>query len=196
MKKILTAALMVIMGAAFLYVPADVFAVEDVQAGTETAVQEEAQAQPSDEQMAKREQVLEKARSQEGYLRGGGDDIYTLAARELGYSAVNGWCGRFVWWCFYTTGNESAYYDGMFTGSPQKLIDWASENGLFVTKDQAQPGDILIRMYDGNSPHAGIIESVDEEGNIHSIERNHYNGGDGVYRFTRPDTEYIIRPKY
>jgi len=84
----------------------------------------------------------------------------------------------------------------MFTGSPQKLIDWASENGLFVTKDQAQPGDILIRMYDGNSPHAGIIESVDEEGNIHSIERNHYNGGDGVYRFTRPDTEYIIRPKY
>ena len=218
MKRIWTIMFSVIMGAAFLFVPAVSFgAEEDAYQTDETAVIAEEEAQPADQEVVteepaaeepaadeqaadmeqlQRNQVVEAAQSQEGYLKGDGDDVYTLKARELGYSAVNGWCGRFVWWCFYTTGNASAYYDGAYTGSPQKLIDWARANDRLIDSSQALPGDIMIKMYTGNTPHAGIIESIDSDGTIHSIERNHYKRDDGVYRFTRPGADYIIRPQY
>ncbi|MBE6045183.1 MAG: CHAP domain-containing protein [Clostridiales bacterium] len=188
MKNILTILVTVMMGAAFIYVPAVSFAAEQT-------IEPETQQELTVEQI-QRNQVVETAKSQVGYLKGEGDDKYTLEARALGHSATQGWCGRFVWWCFYTTDNASAYYDGMFTGSPRKLIDWASENDLLIDKSQAQPGDILIKMYEENSPHAGIIESIDSDGTIHTIERNHYKCEDGVYQFTRPAADYFIRPQY
>ncbi len=188
MKRILTILVTVIIGTVFTYVPAVSFAAEQ-------EIQPQTQEELTVEQI-QRNQVLEAAQSQVGYLKGEGADKYTLEARSLGYSATKGWCGRFVWWCFYTTDNASAYYDGAFTGSPRKMINWAAENDLLIDKSEAQPGDILIKMYEENSPHAGIIESIDSDGTIHTIERNHYKCEDGVYHFTRPDADYFIRPQY
>lgn len=183
MKKIITIALTVMMWTAFIYVPAVSFALEEDDGYLQ-------------ELSTQREQVVEAAQSQAGYLKGEGDDIYTLKARELGYSAEKGWCGRFVWWCFYTTDNTSAYYNGMFTGSPRKVMEWAEENDLFIEQSEAQPGDIIIKYYDEDSPHAGLIEKVDDDGTLHTLERNHYKCEDGVYRMTRANVDYIIRPQY
>ena len=188
MKRILTIVLTVAMGAAFIYVPAVSFAEEQPM---ELQIQQELTVE-----QIQRSQVVEAAQSQMGYLKGEGEDIYTLKARELGHSAEMGWCGRFVWWCFYTTDNMSAYYAGKYTGSPRKMLEWAAENDLLIDAEQAQPGDILIKMYTADSPHAGIIESIDEDGTIHTIERNHYQCEDGVYQMTRPYADYIIRPQY
>lgn len=200
MKKLLTVALTVIMGAAFMYMPAVSFADEvEEQAADQPQQEEQLTEEPQEEQsleQSQRDLIVEAAKSQVGFIKGDGEDPFTLQARDLGYSATQGWCGRFVWWCFYSTGIDRAYYNGMYTGSPQKMMEWAEENDLFIEKSEAQPGDILIKMYAADSPHAGIIECVDEDGTIHSIERNHYQCEDGVYSFTRPDTDYIIRPQY
>ena len=185
MKKLLVIILTAIMGTSFLCVPG-------VAYGTEEATDE----QPQSVEQMQREQVVAAAQSQEGYLKGEGEDIYTLEAKKLGYSAHSGWCGRFVWWCFFTTNNASAYNNGMYTGSPTRMLEWASDNDLLVDKSEAQPGDIMIKIYSQQSPHAGIIESIDEDGTIHTIERNHYKRDDGVYRFTRPYADYFISPQY
>lgn len=141
------------------------------------------------------QQVIDLAISQVGYLKGSGTDKYTLYARSQGHSATNGWCGRFVWWCFEQSGNKAAYYSGGFTGNPTYIKNWAEKNKLIIDVSQAQPGDIFVNLPKGGTHHAGLIEYVDSEG-IHTIERDHFHGKDGVRRLTRKSVQYVIRPQY
>lgn len=140
--------------------------------------------------------VINTAKEEVGYVKDG-TDKYTLAARKLNYGAGAGWCGRFVWWCFYTSGNKEAYYGGKFSGNPTKLRDWAVKNDKVISKEKARPGDIFIIIPKSGTHHTGLIEYVDSNGKIHTIERYHTSKKpDGVYRVTRKSVGYIVRPEY
>lgn len=175
MKKSTAILLSLLMAFTIFFIPEDTYAV--------TASNKPAQ------------QVIDMAISQVGYLKGDGTDKYTACARSLGHSATAGWCGRFVWWCFYKTGNKVAYYNGNFTGNPTKIKNWGEKAGLLISASNAQPGDIFVNLPKGKTHHTGLIEYVDSSG-IHTIERNHSIGKDGVRRLTRKSVQYVIRPKY
>lgn len=63
----------------------------------------------------------------------------------------------------------------------------------FVSAKQARPGDALITRKGG---HVGLVERVDEDGTIHTIEGNTGNGS-VQRRAHRPDQVYgAARPRY
>ena len=55
---------------------------------------------------------------------------------------------------------------GQGLGSVSGITDWASRTGRLVS--QPQPGDLILF----GTRHVGIVESVDPNGTIHTIEGN------------------------
>jgi CHAP domain len=80
------------------------------------------------------------------------------------------WCMAFVGWC------AEQHYKQL--GIPNPLIktggvmkQWHDIDDRWKA-DHAAPGDIFIMDFGGGLGHTGFVESIDDHGNLHTIEGN------------------------
>src|SRR3712207_2430939 len=92
-------------------------------------------------------------------------------------SAVAPWCAYFVSWAA-AQGGAPIGEQGQGMGATIAVEEWGKRTGRALPPGQApQPGDLIV----WGSRHIGIVESVDAQGNIHTIEGN---SSDSVARRT------------
>lgn len=130
-----------------------------------------------------------------GYGQNAGQQIVDMARREIGVaesppgsndgerismyrSATAGanspgpWCAYFVSWLCKEAGAPIGA-GGAGTGYVPTLESWGKNTGRYFSGRLPQPGDIAIFNFGGGiSDHTGIVESVDPDGTIHTIEGN------------------------
>ena len=112
------------------------------------------------------------------------------------------WCCVFLWWCFQEAGFAPLYYGGGRTASCGALAGWAKRNGRFLSQDY-RPGDLVFLRFSGTAiQHIGVVERVNGDGSLVTIEGNTGAGSDAnggeVQRRTRAlrYTAGAFRPKY
>ena len=84
-------------------------------------------------------------------------------------SGVGPWCAYFVSWAARQAGAPVGE-QGQGFGSVDALYDWAQRAGKATPAGQGvapQPGDIIVW-----DEHIGLVEGVDANGTIHTIEGN------------------------
>ena len=85
------------------------------------------------------------------------------------------WCAYFVSWLAKSAGAPIGA-GGNGTGYVPTLEAWGKQENRFVEfgSQQPQAGDIVIFDWTGDntSDHTGIVERVDPDGTIHTIEGN------------------------
>jgi hypothetical protein len=88
-------------------------------------------------------------------------------------SGVGPWCAYFVSWAAAQAGTPLGEA-GQGFGSVSALYDWAQRTGRATpagTGVRPNPGDLIV----WGGEHVGIVESVDPDGSIHTIEGNSSN---------------------
>jgi CHAP domain-containing protein len=88
-------------------------------------------------------------------------------------SGVGPWCAYFVSWAANQAGTPLGEA-GQGFGSVSALYDWAQRTGRATPAGagvRPNPGDLIV----WGGEHVGIVESVDPDGSIHTIEGNSSN---------------------
>jgi hypothetical protein len=88
-------------------------------------------------------------------------------------SGVGPWCAYFVSWAAAQAGTPLGEA-GQGFGSVSALYDWAQRTGRATPAGagvRPNPGDLIV----WGGRHIGIVESVDADGSIHTIEGNSSN---------------------
>jgi CHAP domain len=88
-------------------------------------------------------------------------------------SGVGPWCAYFVSWAAAQAGTPLGEA-GQGFGSVSALYSWAQRTGRAMpagTGVRPNPGDLIV----WGGEHVGIVESVDADGSIHTIEGNSSN---------------------
>lgn len=107
-------------------------------------------------------------------------------------SGIGPWCAYFVSWAAKQAGTPLGEA-GQGFGSVSALTSWAQRTGRFTPEAAGvtpQPGDLIV----WGGEHVGMVESVDADGKIHTVEgnssnmvtrRTHDASGDGATGFIR-----------
>jgi hypothetical protein len=88
-------------------------------------------------------------------------------------SGVGPWCAYFVSWAAAQAGAPLGEA-GQGFGSVSALYAWAQRTGRAIAAGagvRPNPGDLIVWGAD----HVGIVESVDADGSIHTVEGNSSN---------------------
>ena len=99
----------------------------------------------------------------------GHNDGAAIAKYRNGVDNNAAWCASFVSWCY--KGNDVFGYQASVSGIQMA----AQRKGLYSEKGTytPKPGDVMIQK--NGCSHTGIVESVDPDGTIHTIEGNASN---------------------
>lgn len=135
-------------------------------------------------------QVLEIARSQIGTVESPPGSNRTRYGAAYGLNGVP-WCAQFVWWVFYQAGDSTLIPKTAYTPA---LADWFKGRGQWG--DQPRPGALALFDFLGDGvnriSHVGLVEAVNGDGTVITIEGNTSTGaagsqrdGGGVWRRTR-----------
>lgn len=101
------------------------------------------------------------------------------------------WCCVFLWWLFWKAGLSALFYGGKKTASCGALARYAKAQGRYVEAGY-QPGDLVLFCFDGGViQHIGLLERVEADGTLVTIEGNtgaasDANGGQVQRRHRRP----------
>jgi hypothetical protein len=107
-------------------------------------------------------------------------------------AGIGPWCAYFVSWAAQGAGTPIGEA-GQGFGSVSAVADWAQRTGRWnpaASGTPPQAGDMIV----WGGTHIGIVESVDPDGKIHTIEgnssnavtrRTHDAGGDGATGYVR-----------
>ena len=84
-------------------------------------------------------------------------------------AVVGPWCADFASWCAARAGIPLGE-NGVGFQSVGALWEWAERTGRAIPASEGspQPGDLIV----WGSDHVGIVEAVDPDGTIHTIEGN------------------------
>jgi hypothetical protein len=84
-------------------------------------------------------------------------------------SGVGPWCAYFVSWAARSVGAPLGE-QGQGFGSVEQVWDWAQRSGKAIPAGTQPPqtGDLIV----WGGRHIGMVESVDPDGTIHTIEGN------------------------
>jgi hypothetical protein len=84
-------------------------------------------------------------------------------------SGVGPWCAYFVSWAARSVGAPLGE-QGQGFGSVEQVWDWAQRSGKAIQPGTQPPqtGDLIV----WGGRHIGMVESVDPDGSIHTIEGN------------------------
>lgn len=146
-----------------------------------------------------------------------GDGSWTKYARDLWMAEPNfyqgpkngiaDWCSIFVAWVVYVAaGRDSSKaqaalcYGGPYGASCTYAANYFKAAGRWIQADP-QPGDQIFFQRNGQLVHTGLVEKVDPDGIIHTVEGNSsnavrrqaYGPGDArIYGYGRPRYEEDI----
>ncbi|MFL5322480.1 MAG: peptidoglycan-binding protein [Myxococcaceae bacterium] len=131
-----------------------------------------------------RQKILQMARSQLGTLEVGNNGGGARKYQSYFGRGQESWCADFVSWVVSHSGKKLN-----FAYCPY-LESYMRNSGHWKGKSNPQPGDIVLFDWDQNgvADHVGIVESVNKNGSINTIEGNTTNpstGREGVWRRTR-----------
>jgi CHAP domain/Putative peptidoglycan binding domain len=139
--------------------------------------------------------VLDVARTQLGTVQAAdGSNPY---GRAYGMDKV-AWCAQFVWWCFQQAGAGTLIPKSAYTPT---LAGWYQQRGQATRLPRVGslvffdwPGDGVDRI-----SHVGLVEAVNSDGTITTIEGNTSSGtagsqrmGGGVWRRRRSTSAVIV----
>lgn len=110
------------------------------------------------------------------------------------------WCCVFVWWVFKHAGASNLFCHGKKTA----LCEYVKSDMKAQTVKEPKAGDLILFQFDVDpqADHIGIVESVNSDGSIVTIEGNTSSGNDSnggaVMRRRRKKSVVMcfIRPKY
>ena len=86
-------------------------------------------------------------------------------------AGVGPWCAQFVSWCARQAGTPLGEAGQGFQ-SVEAVAAWAQRTGRWQPSGSTpQPGDLIV----WGGEHVGLVESVDPDGSIHTIEGNSSN---------------------
>jgi hypothetical protein len=113
------------------------------------------------------------------------------------------WCCAFIWCIFQLCGAAELFYDGQKTALCAALANWFKQEKRFY-KSNPQAGDIVFFKFGagGNwTNHVGLVESVNADGSVNTIEGNtstgnDCNGGAVMRRIRRSGIMGYGRPAY
>lgn len=99
-----------------------------------------------------------------------------LLSVGIGFAAS--WCMSFVYWCFEHAAVQSGVPNPL-TKTGGVLAQWNTQLKARIIPlenqnphEVLQPGDIMIIKEGPTLGHTGIVESIDADGTIHTIEGN------------------------
>lgn len=147
-------------------------------------------------------------------------DVLKVAARQIGYAETSNnrtkygvwygmdgqeWCAMFVSYCFYIAGLPLPITTSKGFAYCPYGVDWFKNKGQWFTSPKV--GDVVFYDWhpntaDSDAWHVGIVESINPNGSVVSIEGNTAVGNDSsggkVMRRTRAkDVHYGFgRPAY
>lgn len=107
------------------------------------------------------------------------------------------WCLVYIWDGFHENGMDDLFYGGKKTASCTTFMNWAKSVNQWVTSDYKR-GDIIFFSFDNNPrdvEHVGFFVATLPNGKIHTIEGNHNDKVDNVYR-SMSTVVGAYRPKY
>lgn len=91
------------------------------------------------------------------------------------------WCAYFLSWVAKKAGAPIGY-EGEGMGYVPDIQNWAVDESRWFTDRSPRPGDAIVFDWeqDGEEDHIGLVERVDDDGTIHTIEGN--AGSDGIVK--------------
>lgn len=116
-----------------------------------------------------------------------GPRIAVYRAAVAGSYAGAPWCAYFVSWAAAAAGAPLGEL-GQGFGSVAQIRDWAARTGRLLPAGAApQRGDLILF----GDRHVGIVESVNADGSLTTIEGNHGNAVERVRRSPAEATGYV-----
>lgn len=131
-----------------------------------------------------RQRILQLARSQVGTLEVGNNGGGARKYQSYFGRGQEAWCADFVSWVVSNSGKKLNYAYCPY------LERYMRNAGQWKGKSNPQPGDIVLFDWDHNgvADHVGLVESVNKDGSLNTIEGNTTNpstGREGVWRRKR-----------
>ena len=116
-----------------------------------------------------------------------GPQIATYRSAVAGAQAGEPWCAYFASWAAAQAGTPLGP-NGQGLGSVSEIASWASSTGKLLPASAAPaPGDFIL--FGGE--HVGIVESLNADGSLTTIEGNSGNGVTRVHRSPGEATGYV-----
>src|SRR5438067_5874429 len=116
-----------------------------------------------------------------------GPQIATYRSAVAGAQAGEPWCAYFASWAAAQAGTPLGP-NGQGLGSVSEVTSWASSTGkLLPASATPAPGDLILF----GTEHVGIVESVNADGSLTTIEGNSGNGVTRVHRSPNEATGYV-----
>ena len=99
---------------------------------------------------------------------------HTEFGEAYGWNGV-AWCAIFLSWCFAGVGLGHLYRFASTAAS----IAWAKKTGRWHPSSvRPSPGWVAVKLYTSTTGHTGIVEGVEADGSVYTIEGNTSNGDD------------------
>jgi hypothetical protein len=116
-----------------------------------------------------------------------GPQIATYRSAVAGAQAGEPWCAYFASWASAQAGTPLGF-DGQGIGSVAGITSWAQQTGRYLPAGSVpQAGDLILY----GDQHVGIVESVNPDGSLTTVEGNYANGVNRVHRLPSEATGYV-----
>jgi peptidoglycan hydrolase-like protein with peptidoglycan-binding domain len=133
---------------------------------------------------SRRQRILDAARGELGTLESGNNRGAALKYPQSFGRGAEAWCADFASWVMQRSGGR------MNDPYCPSVVNQLKRDGNWKGTSNPQPGDLVLFDWDrdGTADHIGIVERVNADGSIGTIEGNTENpqtGQEGVWRRTR-----------
>lgn len=116
-----------------------------------------------------------------------GPQISTYRSAVAGAEPGEPWCAYFASWAA-AQGGVPLGESGQGFGSVAQITSWAASNGrLLPASATPAPGDLILF----GDQHVGIVESVNPDGSLTTVEGNYNNAVTQVHRLPGEATGYV-----
>jgi hypothetical protein len=116
-----------------------------------------------------------------------GPRLAVYRSATAGAAAGQPWCAYFVSWAAAQAGAPIGD-NGTGLGSVAQIRDWAQRTGrLMPASSTPAPGDLILF----GDQHVGMVESVNPDGSLTTVEGNYANAVTRVHRSRSEATDYV-----
>jgi hypothetical protein len=116
-----------------------------------------------------------------------GPQIATYRTAVAGAQPGEPWCAYFASWSAAQAGTPLGF-NGEGLGSVAQITSWAQQTGRYLPAGSVpQPGDLILF----GDEHVGVVQSVNSDGSINTVEGNYENAVTQVHRMPGEATGFV-----